>query len=151
MKERTRPQPPKASAPSFPFAPTGMLQRECACGNHTMSGSECVECSKKQGSSLQRSAVSNQHASEVPSIVHNVLRSPGQPLDPSTRAFFEPRFDHDFRQVRVYTDAKAGESARAANALVLKMLWGRKLVCRWAQTAGNSLSQLSRYCVRNSA
>jgi hypothetical protein len=54
---------------------------------------------------------------EVPPIVHEVLRSPGQPLDPATRAFFEPRFSHDFSQVRLHTDTKAAESARAVNAL----------------------------------
>ena len=53
----------------------------------------------------------------VPSIVHDVLSSPGQPLDTATRAFFEPRFGHDFANVRVHTDAKAAESARAVNAL----------------------------------
>jgi hypothetical protein len=45
------------------------------------------------------------------------LRSSGQLLDLGTRAFFEPRFGHDFSQVRVHTDAKAAESARAVNAL----------------------------------
>jgi Domain of unknown function (DUF4157) len=34
--------------------------------------------------------------SAVPSIVHDVLREPGRPLDASTRAFFEPRFGADF-------------------------------------------------------
>jgi hypothetical protein len=53
----------------------------------------------------------------VPAIVHDVLRSPGQPLDPATRAFFEPRFEHDFSHVRVHSDAKAAESARSVNAL----------------------------------
>ena len=41
----------------------------------------------------------------------------GQPLDPATRAFMEPRFGHDFSQVRVHTDERAAESARAVNAL----------------------------------
>jgi hypothetical protein len=49
--------------------------------------------------------------------VHEVLRAPGQPLDAATRAFFEPRFGHDFGQVRVHTDSKAAESAQAVNAL----------------------------------
>jgi len=52
----------------------------------------------------------------MPPIVHEVLRSPGQPLDPATRAFMEPRFGHDFSQVRVHNDARAAESARAVNA-----------------------------------
>ncbi len=53
----------------------------------------------------------------APRMVHDVLNSPGQPLDPPTRAFFEPRFGHDFSHVRVHADTKAVESARAVNAL----------------------------------
>jgi hypothetical protein len=53
----------------------------------------------------------------APAIVHEVLNSPGQPLDASTRAFFEPRFGYDFSQVRVHTDQAAADSARDVNAL----------------------------------
>jgi hypothetical protein len=53
----------------------------------------------------------------VPSIVNDVLPSPGQPLDVATRAFFEQRFDHDFSKVRVHHDTKAAESAMAVSAL----------------------------------
>ncbi len=52
----------------------------------------------------------------MPFIVHDVLRSPGQPLDAEARAFMEPRFGHDFGNVRVHTDAKAAESAWAVDA-----------------------------------
>ncbi len=52
----------------------------------------------------------------VQPIVHEVLRSSGQPLDPVTRAFFEPRFGRDFSRVQVHTDGKASESARTLNA-----------------------------------
>jgi Domain of unknown function (DUF4157) len=55
--------------------------------------------------------------SKVPPIVHEVLRSPGQRLDADTRAFMEPRFGHDFSNVRVHADGAAAESARAVNAL----------------------------------
>ena len=55
--------------------------------------------------------------SETLSAVEDVLRSPGQPLDPTTRASLEPRFGHDFSQVRVHADAAAGASARALGAL----------------------------------
>jgi len=54
--------------------------------------------------------------SAVPPIVHEVLSSPGRPLDASTRTFMESRFGHDFSQVRVHTDARAAESARAVNS-----------------------------------
>jgi len=54
---------------------------------------------------------------QAPPIVHQVLRSPGQTLDPETRAFFESRFDRDFSGVRIHADSPAAESARAVNAL----------------------------------
>jgi len=55
--------------------------------------------------------------STVPPVVHEVLRSPGQPLDDETRIFFEARIGLDFARVRVHTDEKAGEPARAVSAL----------------------------------
>jgi hypothetical protein len=68
------------------------------------------------GVQLQRRAAGQVQPAAVPPIVQEVLHSPGRPLDPATRAFVEPRFGHDFSRVRVYTDAKATESARAVNA-----------------------------------
>lgn len=65
---------------------------------------------------LQRKAEHGSAFDTVPPIVHEVLRSPGQPLDPATRAFMELRFRHDFSQVRVHTDTLAAESVRAVNA-----------------------------------
>jgi Domain of unknown function (DUF4157) len=106
-------------------AAPGTLQRKCACGNHT-NGSECEACSQKR-LNLQRRAVDNRSEhTEVPSIVHEVLRSPGRPLDAETRAFMEPRFGHDFSHVRVHTDAKAAASALAVNALAYTV--GRDVV-----------------------
>jgi hypothetical protein len=66
---------------------------------------------------LQRRPSGHAATTTAPPIVHEVLRSPGRPLDPATRAFFEPRFGHDFSRVRIHTDARAAESARAVNAL----------------------------------
>jgi hypothetical protein len=44
------------------------------------------------------------------------LRDSGRPLPGSARNFFEPRFGHDFSQVRVHTDRQAAETARAVKA-----------------------------------
>jgi hypothetical protein len=63
-----------------------------------------------------KAAHAGERGAAAPPIVHDVLRSPGQPLPASTRAFMEPRFGRDFGQVRVHTDAKAAESAAAINA-----------------------------------
>jgi hypothetical protein len=54
---------------------------------------------------------------EAPGIVHHGLRSPGQPLDPSTRAIMERRFGEDFSNVRIHADEEAAELAHAMNAL----------------------------------
>jgi len=68
------------------------------------------------GVQLKAAGPSGPGVAEAPPIVHEVLRSPGQPLDKSTRTFMEPRFGQDFSAVRVHTDAKAAQSARAVQA-----------------------------------
>jgi outer membrane protein OmpA-like peptidoglycan-associated protein len=93
----------------------GVLQRKCACGQHTSGGQQCEEC-KKKGMTLQRQSNGSARTNTVPPVVHDVLNSPGRPLDPGTRAFMDPRFGQDFSQVRVHTDAKAADSAEAVNA-----------------------------------
>jgi hypothetical protein len=45
-----------------------------------------------------------------------VLASAGHALDPSARAFFEPRFGHDFGNIRIHADGSAAASARAVDA-----------------------------------
>ncbi|MCS6287651.1 MAG: DUF4157 domain-containing protein [Nitrospira sp.] len=64
----------------------------------------------------QASASTATMAEYAPPIVQEVLASSGQPLDSATRAFFEPRFGHDFGHVRVHADAGAERSARSINA-----------------------------------
>jgi hypothetical protein len=105
-----------------------VLHRKCGCGQHTIAGGVCTGCSKERETSLQRSAVNNtsDHGPGVPPIVHQVLNSSGQSLDADTRAFMEPRFGHDFSHVRVHTDSRAAESARAVNARAYTV--GRDLV-----------------------
>jgi len=53
---------------------------------------------------------------EAPSIVHQVLRSPGQSLNSATRAFMASRFGYDFIHVRVHTGGEAADAARAVRA-----------------------------------
>ena len=67
---------------------------------------------------IQAKHVPGQSAEVTPGLAAHIqsLRGGGQPLPASTRAFFEPRFGHDFRQVRVHTEARAAETARALNA-----------------------------------
>jgi hypothetical protein len=80
------------ATPTFTPVASGMLQRCTAT-------TECDECRKKREGTLQRATVNSSPIQEVPPIVHEVLRSPGQPLDPQTRSFMEPRFGHEFSKV----------------------------------------------------
>jgi len=66
---------------------------------------------------LQRSAEADSDTDWAPPIVHEVLRSPGSPLDPALRRDFELKFSRDFSAVAVHTDQRAAESARAVDAL----------------------------------
>jgi len=106
-------KPPAAPAQTLKPASIGVLRRKCACGGSGGSGGDCADCKKKK---LQRRAA-GQGPEVAPPIVHDVLRSPGQPLDGATRSYFEPRFQHDFSNVQVHADARASESARSVNAL----------------------------------
>jgi outer membrane protein OmpA-like peptidoglycan-associated protein len=93
-----------------------LLQRKCSCGEMPKVSGECAECREERKEILQRRAAGSAEPEAVPSIVHEVLRSPGQPLDPATRGFMEPRFGRNFGRVRVHTDARGAQSARAVHA-----------------------------------
>lgn len=90
---------------------------------------------------VQRKSISDaQTAPVADNFIQNL--GPGQPLDTATRAFFEPRFGHDFSHVRVHSDARAAEAARAVNARAFTV--GRDVVFGMAQyqpesTAGRQL------------
>jgi uncharacterized protein DUF4157 len=57
------------------------------------------------------------HGPQVaPPIVHDVLGSPGRPLEPAVRGPMEARFGHSFSNVRVHTGERAAASARSVDA-----------------------------------
>ena len=56
------------------------------------------------------------HSDVVPTVVHEVISSSGQPLDSTTRMQMHSRLGHDFGEVRVHVGARAEESARDVNA-----------------------------------
>jgi uncharacterized protein DUF4157/peptidase C39-like protein len=93
-----------------------LLQRKCACQGSSASFGACETCKPTADGPLQRQSVGRAEPTAVPLIVHEVLRSPGQPLDAATRADMEPRFGHDFSKVRVHADGKAGEAAGSIDA-----------------------------------
>ena len=77
-----------------------------------------VEPEEEEEEPIRAKQASGQTSQVGPSLQAQIrsLRGGGQPLPRSVRSFFEPRFGHDFSQVRVHTDARAAEMAKAVNA-----------------------------------
>jgi hypothetical protein len=86
---------PATADPRAPLTPTRVMSLQRAAGNSSVSG--LIE--------------------EERSPVHDVVgKGGGQPLDTGTRSFMEERIGADFSGVRVHTDGKAAESAKAVQA-----------------------------------
>ena len=83
-----------------------VLQRTCAA---------CAEPAHDE-ERLRRRPTGGRAPGPVPTIVHDVLRAPGRPLDLGLRAAFEPKLGRSFADVRVHSDQEAARSAGAVNA-----------------------------------
>lgn len=86
----------------------------------------------------QNQEASSSELLEAPPLVHEVLSSPGQPLDAKVRNFMESRFGYDFQSVRVHTDSRAAESAQSIEALAYTQ--GKNVVFGTGQYAPESFS-----------
>lgn len=89
----------------------------------------CADCAAEdEAPTLQRkpASLSAPAAGYAPGAVSKALGSSGQPLDAAARAYFEPRFGHDFSRVRIHNDTVAHQAATAVNAQAFTV--GSKLV-----------------------
>lgn len=117
------------SAPGAGSAAVPVVQRKCSkCEEEEKLKRKCDKCEEEE--KLQRKCDKCEEEEKLhrksddgllspataPPIVHDVLNSPGHPLDSATRAFFEPRLGYDFSRVRVHHDYKARQSAASVNA-----------------------------------
>lgn len=96
--------------------PEPQPQRTCACGG------ACPTCqTERPGQEHERVQTKRVQTGDTgqiaaPPSVHEAAATSGQPLDPATRGFMEPRFGRDFSRVRVHADAGAAGSAEAIDA-----------------------------------
>ena len=125
--------PVPATRSSSPWSPDLSLTNEAS--SSEQSGEEPK---KKEEETLQRKAANDREVSGAPRIVDEVLQSRGGQLDTGTREFMERRFGYDFGSVRVHTDARAAESARAVDARAFTV--GRDIVFAHGQFAPGSSS-----------
>jgi Domain of unknown function (DUF4157) len=99
-------------------AATAHLQRTCNRCQEVIKDC-CGDPSEKEDLHLRAKAVPGQTPttdSQTGGQI-KVVRGGGEPLGEQERAYFEPRFGHDFSQVRVHRDSRAAESAQSVNAL----------------------------------
>ena len=92
----------------------GRLRRACACGGTPGPDGECAACKARRLGMQRKPAGAG--PGEAPAIVHEVLSSPGRPLDPATRADMEHGLGRDLGGVRVHTGDRAAASSRAVGA-----------------------------------
>jgi hypothetical protein len=126
-----------AQSPFIKQAIPCLVQRQYSCGQHAVNG-ECNEWGKKKG--LFKRASPGPAPNTILPIVHDVLESPWQSLDPTTRTLMEPRFGHDFSKIRIHTDTSVARQLNAAaftigtdiifspGAYVPSTLRGRRLI-----------------------
>jgi Domain of unknown function (DUF4157)/Lysine-specific metallo-endopeptidase len=113
---------------------------------------KCQSCSEEEEKSKKEEATPDKLSRKetgrpaavdgpaTPAMAGEVICSPGQPLDPATRAFFEPRFGYDFSRVRIHNDAPASAAAHAVNALAYTV--GKDVVFGAAQFAPDTTKGL---------
>lgn len=92
--------------------PTGAAAHAAAAGRtDVLSASDLVGLQRVAGNAGVTSVMEEER-----SPVHEVINSPGRPLDEPVRADMESRLGHDFSDVRVHDDGAAHASAASVNA-----------------------------------
>jgi len=79
---------------------------------------KCAHCEEEE-KTIQRKEINNKEVhgtNEMENYISH-LTSGGHPLSKEVKRFFEPRFGHDFSQVKVHTDPVAAKSAQSISAL----------------------------------
>lgn len=77
---------------------------------------KCSECGDEDKASIQREASPRDGAALDTGAAAAAAASGGMPLPGDSRAYFEPRFGHDFSRVSVHTGGEAAAGARAVQA-----------------------------------
>jgi len=95
-KKTVSPVRPRQAEPvSLASSPPVVARKVCPCGGG------CARCAAN---------------AVAPRVVHEVLRTPGRPMDAATQHLMERRLAYNFGGVRIHDDARAAESAQAVQA-----------------------------------
>jgi hypothetical protein len=88
--------------PTVTSKASGLLQRVCACGQHTAGSSECEECKKKREGISQRAAVKTFPMNQMPPTVHEGLPSTNQPIGLAASSRPGSRYGPEFSKISLY-------------------------------------------------
>lgn len=98
-------------------APSGPQQAGAVDGRHPLTPAAVLHLQRTAGNASVARLLGDEADESPPSPVTDVVGSGrGRPLDGETRSFMEARLGHDFGDVRVHTDSRAGDSAKAVRA-----------------------------------
>jgi hypothetical protein len=95
----------------------GVARRQCSCDRAVLSDSPCPQCAEEGKQSTTQRAQNVPGDGAVPESVYGEVRSPGKPMDETTRRFMEGRFGYDFSRIEIHTGNRAERSAAAVGAL----------------------------------
>lgn len=101
MKDQTVTHAQKTATITSAPSNACVLQRKCACGQHTIAGGECAECRQKRNQ--MQNIASNRYveAESAPSIAREGSGSPDQFVNSFNHIITKSRFNHDFSQMPV--------------------------------------------------
>lgn len=102
----------RMAGPTTINAASPAIQRRC-----TGCEGQCADCKEQEEKLIQTTRMPS-HTGEAldASAAASAATRGGTPLSTDLRAYFEPRFGHDFSQVRVHTDAEGSKAARSVQA-----------------------------------
>ncbi|MFF9479456.1 DUF4157 domain-containing protein [Streptomyces sp. NPDC014733] len=113
-------RPPASRLPAVPERPADASPHALAALQRTAGNAAVVQMLRADGHAWaqqeHRHGPGCGHAAVQRSAVHDVLRTPGRPLDEETRSDMEARLGADFSDVRVHTDPAARTSAAEVGA-----------------------------------
>ena len=101
---------------------TELLQRKCGCARSSSATAGCQGCKEKEYQLQTKAADHRSVQGPLPAIVHDALRSPGLPLEPSMRTLFETRFGHQFGRISIHdvdpnVDRRTGSESESSYEL----------------------------------
>lgn len=125
--ERVAAQVVGGAAPALGMRPGPLAIHRCP---DCPPGQPCPRCAAKQAEQeavqMKGDPASPPRAPFAPRDYLSGLSGRGAPLQPELRSYFEPRFGHDFGEVRVHADAEAGRATRELGARAFT--YGRDIV-----------------------